>query len=73
MTLNATLMAWLADPMSVPSIEQDGLELILQDIKRNIKDNQQFLEFLKDDRDVLLPDEDSDDPSDVDDDDFEEL
>lgn len=59
--------------MSGPVNEQDGLELMLQDIRKNIQDNQQFLKLLKSDRDVLLPDEDGDDLSDSGDDDFEEL
>ena len=59
--------------MSGPVTEQEGLELMLQDIRKNIQDNQQFLKLLKSDRDVLLPDEDGDDLSDSGDDDFEEL
>lgn len=46
---------------------------MLQDIRKNIQDNQQFLKLLKSDRDVLLPDEDGDDLSDSGDDGFEEL
>ena len=59
--------------MSGPVTEHDGLELMLQEIRKNIQDNQQFLKLLKSDRDVLLPDADNDDLSDSGDEDFEEL
>ena len=59
--------------MSGPVIEHDGLELMLLEIRKNIQDNQQFLKLLKIDRDVPLPDEDSDDRPDSGDGDFEEL
>ena len=59
--------------MSKPPPENEGLELVLDDIRKNIRDNKQFLDFLKSDQDVELPDEDDEDLVGIGDEEFEEL
>lgn len=59
--------------MVKPGPESDGLELVLDDIRKNIRDNKQFLDFLKSDQDVDLPDEEDEELACVSDDEFEEL
>lgn len=59
--------------MPGPVNERDGLELMLQSIRKNIQENQEFLKLLKSDCDVMLSDDDRDDLSNPAEDDFEEL
>lgn len=58
--------------MLKPVPESDGLELVLEDIRKNIRENKQFLDFLKNDQDVDLA-EDEDDLIGEENADFEEL